>query len=85
MIYAQTRRVDWTGWRMDYLCAAAERLLQQAGELRVAVGDVSVVVHERRDDSAQGEQTLVDAARLARTVVLRAGTPNALRPDGDDY
>ena len=38
-----------------------------------------MMLHEGRDDSTQGEQALVDVARLPGANVRRPGAANALR------
>ena len=54
------------------LAVAAQAVLEEVGELRVAVGNVRVLLGERHDDVAEVGQGLVD--------VLCLGQPHTLAP-----
>ena len=62
------------------LCLSPEGLLQQAGQLGVAVRNVSVVIHQRCNYAAQRQQALVYVACLSGAVILRTGSTDAFRP-----
>jgi len=69
----------------DGLGAAAERLLEEPRELRLAVGHVHVPLHQRRDHASEGEERLVDLARLLLAVALPPIMPMlATDPSGLD-
>ena len=58
---------------------ASERVLEEAGQLRVAVGHVrALAVGQRRDDVAQRRQAPVDLRRLAQPQTRRAALGLAL-------
>ncbi|KAH9390187.1 hypothetical protein TYRP_007741 [Tyrophagus putrescentiae] len=57
---------------------AAERVLQQTGQLRVAVGNVARFLHQQRDDAAQRQQALVDVGRLAGALLHGARAADVL-------
>eukprot|EP00968_Pinguiococcus_pyrenoidosus_P024052 scaffold4236_cov200-Pinguiococcus_pyrenoidosus.AAC.1 len=59
------------------LCTAPETLLQQPRQLRVPVGHVAVMLHQRGDDAAQREKRLVDVLRLPGAVVRGTTAPDA--------
>ena len=63
------------------LRVAAERILEDPGELGVAVRDVGLgAVGELANHSAEREQALVDVAGLGEPVAGRTGVPDAFRP-----
>ena len=49
----------------------AQTLLKEPRELRVPIGDVAVVVHQCRDDAAEGEQGLREGGRAESKVTDR--------------
>ncbi len=60
---------------------AAERVLQESGELGVPVGDVSTLpVHQGRDNVPQGGQRQVDLCCFLQALSRRPGLRLPLRP-----
>ncbi|KAH9390135.1 hypothetical protein TYRP_007684 [Tyrophagus putrescentiae] len=57
---------------------AAERVLQQTGQLRVAVGNVARFLHQQRDDATERQQALVDVGRLAGALLHGARAADVL-------
>ena len=52
------------------LAVAAQAVLEEVGELRVAVGNVGVLLGERHDDVAEVGQGLVDVLGLGQSQPL---------------
>ena len=75
--------VDWLRGHVDKhqrLAVATQRVLQQVGELGVAVGDVLLLVGQRVDHVRQAAQALVDGLCFLKAVARRARSGEPLGP-----
>ena len=60
------------------LAVAAQAVLEEVGELRVAVGNVGVLLGERHDDVAEVGQGLVDVLGLGQSQPRSPSLPLSL-------
>lgn len=63
------------GYRRDdaRLGPPAQRVLEQAGKLRLSIGNVGAAVDQGVDDTPEGQQALVDEARFGGPLVFSPG------------